>query len=58
MNDEELLKKKQRDELTLRIGRTDAGYNWIRRIKLIGKGDDSLDKHQEEEVRREERHEE
>lgn len=47
VNDEELSKKK-REELAVRIGRTKTGYDWVRRVQQIGKGDDSIDQLQEE----------
>jgi hypothetical protein len=31
-------RKKKREELELRIGNTISGYNWLRRIEQIGKG--------------------
>ena len=33
-------RKKQREELESRIGRTSTGYDWITRVNRIGKGDD------------------
>ena len=31
-------RKKRQEELELRIGRTSSGYDWLRRIDEIGKG--------------------
>jgi len=32
-------RKKKRQELELRIGRTVSGYDWLRRVEQIGKVD-------------------
>ena len=36
--DEEVMSKPSRDQLETRIGQTRAGYEWLLRIKQIGKG--------------------
>jgi hypothetical protein len=46
-------RKKRREELELRIGNTRAGYDWLRRVERIGKGDDRIVTAGQEEVEEE-----